>query len=60
MLTAKTAESRIEWNGLDLGADDYVTKPFSLRELSAGPGGPAPQRRSRKRRPAMAYNGDLN
>ena len=21
--------------GLDLGADDYVTKPFSLRELAA-------------------------
>jgi DNA-binding response OmpR family regulator len=34
MLTAKTAESdRVA--GLDLGADDYVTKPFSLRELSA-------------------------
>ena len=34
MLTARTAESdRV--TGLDLGADDYVTKPFSLRELSA-------------------------
>lgn len=34
MLTARTAESdRV--GGLDLGADDYVTKPFSLRELSA-------------------------
>ena len=34
MLTAKTAESdRVA--GLDLGADDYVTKPFSLRELGA-------------------------
>jgi DNA-binding response OmpR family regulator len=34
MLTARTAESdRI--SGLDLGADDYVTKPFSLRELAA-------------------------
>jgi DNA-binding response OmpR family regulator len=34
MLTARTAESdRVI--GLDLGADDYVTKPFSLRELSA-------------------------
>jgi len=34
MLTAKTSESdRV--TGLDLGADDYVTKPFSLRELSA-------------------------
>ena len=34
MLTARTAESdRV--TGLDLGADDYVTKPFSLRELAA-------------------------
>jgi DNA-binding response OmpR family regulator len=34
MLTARTAESE-RVAGLDLGADDYVTKPFSLRELSA-------------------------
>jgi len=34
MLTARTAESdRVQ--GLDLGADDYITKPFSLRELAA-------------------------
>jgi two-component system, OmpR family, alkaline phosphatase synthesis response regulator PhoP len=34
MLTAKTAESdRVV--GLELGADDYVTKPFSPRELAA-------------------------
>jgi DNA-binding response OmpR family regulator len=34
MLTARTSETdRVL--GLDLGADDYVTKPFSLRELSA-------------------------
>src|SRR5258705_10046144 len=34
MLTARTAEDdRVL--GLDNGADDYVTKPFSLRELSA-------------------------
>ena len=34
MLTAKTNEAdRVA--GLDLGADDYVTKPFSLRELGA-------------------------
>jgi DNA-binding response OmpR family regulator len=34
MLTAKTSEAdRV--NGLDVGADDYVTKPFSLRELAA-------------------------
>jgi DNA-binding response OmpR family regulator len=34
MLTAKTSESE-RVAGLDLGADDYVTKPFSLRELGA-------------------------
>jgi two-component system, OmpR family, alkaline phosphatase synthesis response regulator PhoP len=34
MLTARTPETdRVA--GLDLGADDYVTKPFSLRELGA-------------------------
>jgi two-component system alkaline phosphatase synthesis response regulator PhoP len=34
MLTARTNESdRVI--GLDVGADDYVTKPFSLRELAA-------------------------
>jgi two-component system, OmpR family, alkaline phosphatase synthesis response regulator PhoP len=34
ILTARTSESdRVA--GLDLGADDYVTKPFSLRELAA-------------------------
>ena len=34
MLTARTTENdRVA--GLELGADDYVTKPFSLRELTA-------------------------
>ncbi len=34
MLTARTTEDdRV--SGLELGADDYVTKPFSLRELTA-------------------------
>src|SRR5919204_686353 len=34
MLTARGAEvDRVV--GLELGADDYVTKPFSLRELTA-------------------------
>jgi DNA-binding response OmpR family regulator len=34
MLTARTAE-RDRVAGLDLGADDYVVKPFSPRELAA-------------------------
>jgi len=34
MLTARTAENdRV--SGLDAGADDYISKPFSLRELAA-------------------------
>ena len=32
MLTARSAEEDI-LNGLDSGADDYITKPFSTREL---------------------------
>ncbi len=34
MLTAKGRESEVA-RGLDLGADAYVTKPFSTRELVA-------------------------
>ena len=34
LLTAKTQEAE-KILGLDVGADDYVTKPFSLRELRA-------------------------
>jgi DNA-binding response OmpR family regulator len=34
MLTAKTTDQD-KLEGLDLGADDYVTKPFSPRELAA-------------------------
>lgn len=34
MLTARSSEGdRV--NGLELGADDYITKPFNLRELTA-------------------------
>ena len=34
MLTAKS-EIEDKLNGLDNGADDYITKPFSMRELTA-------------------------
>ena len=34
MLTAKSQESDIV-TGLDLGADDYITKPFSILEVLA-------------------------
>jgi DNA-binding response OmpR family regulator len=34
MLTAKVEESDI-LKGLDIGADDYITKPFSVRQLVA-------------------------
>ena len=43
MLTAK-AEDEDKLRGLDLGADDYIIKPFNPREgASAGAGGTAPQ-----------------
>src|SRR4051794_12433145 len=34
MLTAKTEEGD-KVQGLELGADDYITKPFSIREFSS-------------------------
>jgi two-component system phosphate regulon response regulator PhoB len=34
MLTAR-AEERDKIDGLDSGADDYITKPFSVKELTA-------------------------
>jgi DNA-binding response OmpR family regulator len=57
MLTARTAEQdRVV--GLEMGADDYVTKPFSLRELTARVR--AVLRRSTRveERPAASYHGD--
>ena len=34
MLTARTAEAD-QLRGLDVGADDYITKPFSVKQLRA-------------------------
>ena len=48
MLTAKDAEID-KVVGLELGADDYVTKPYSSRELVArDPGRAAPPAASRR------------
>ena len=44
LLTARAQESDVE-TGFDSGADDYITKPFSPRELaSPGRGAPQPHR----------------
>ena len=56
MLTARDAvEDRVE--GLDGGADDYLTKPFSLAELSARLR--ALFRRQPSERPAVLQVGDI-
>ena len=56
MLTARTSESdRVA--GLDLGADDYVTKPFSLRELSARVRAVLRRRRGNDEVPTAVFEG---
>jgi DNA-binding response OmpR family regulator len=56
MLTARTAESdRVA--GLDLGADDYLTKPFSLRELAARVRAVLRRRGSLRAPPPSIYRG---
>lgn len=55
MLTARTQEAEKEL-GLDSGADDYVTKPFSLRELRARVR--AQLRRSSRQRERVCRFGD--
>jgi len=56
MLTAKSSESdRVA--GLELGADDYVTKPFSLRELTARVRAVLRRSTTVEERPATGYQG---
>ena len=57
MLTAKSSESdRVA--GLELGADDYVTKPFSLRELTARVKAVLRRSTTPEDRPAASYRGE--
>src|ERR1700732_560512 len=54
MLTARTSEEdRV--SGLEHGADDYVTKPFSLRELTARVRAVLRRSTAIAERPAAAY-----
>jgi len=56
MLTARTSENdRV--GGLELGADDYVTKPFSLRELTARVRAVLRRSTVADERPASGYQG---
>ena len=57
MLTARTSEDdRV--TGLEQGADDYVTKPFSLRELTARVKAALRRGPSSERRRQGSYRGD--
>jgi two-component system, OmpR family, alkaline phosphatase synthesis response regulator PhoP len=56
MLTARTTEDdRV--TGLELGADDYVTKPFSLRELTARVRAVLRRSTPKDDRPLLSYRG---
>jgi DNA-binding response OmpR family regulator len=56
MLTARTSESdRVV--GLDLGADDYITKPFSTRELTARVRAALRRRRREEASAPLVYRG---
>src|SRR5919206_196953 len=57
MLTARTSEDdRV--SGLEHGADDYVTKPFSLRELTARVRAVLRRSTAPDERAASVYQGD--
>ena len=55
MLTAKDGEYD-EADALDLGADDYLTKPFSFVVLLARHAGAAAPRRARRARPCCSVD----
>ena len=57
MLTARSQETE-KVLGLELGADDYVTKPFSLRELGARVRAVLRRSTAKDDRPPAAYRGD--
>jgi len=57
MLTAKDQESD-KVAGLDLGADDYVTKPFSIRELIARVNAALRRRRDSEKETITSYEFD--
>ena len=59
MLTAKSQEAEIV-TGLELGADDYVTKPFSVLELLARIKAVLRRAQSGKRIPEDFHFGSLN
>lgn len=51
MLTAKTEEID-KFLGLEIGADDYITKPFGMRTAVKSKGSPAPEQNRRESRQA--------
>jgi two-component system KDP operon response regulator KdpE len=51
VVLSASSEERIKVEALDLGADDYITKPFSMDELRA-------RARAAMRRPELGFSGE--